>query len=87
MTHADNAVLDGIRTISSLLGTGDLLIHESATGLVEELPGYSWDDTAAEAGEDKPIKENDHSCDALRYGVRTTEALWLYIPTRLEVAA
>ncbi|WEH40787.1 PBSX family phage terminase large subunit [Streptomyces sp. AM 2-1-1] len=88
VTHADNAVLDGIRTVSSLLGTGDLLIHESATGLIEELPGYSWDDTAAEAGEDKPIKENDHSVDALRYGVRTTEALWRpYIPTRLEVAA
>ncbi|MFE5996758.1 PBSX family phage terminase large subunit [Streptomyces sp. NPDC056454] len=88
VTYADNAVLDGIRTVSSLLGTGELLIHESATGLVEELPGYSWDDTAAEAGEDKPIKENDHSCDALRYGVRTTEALWRpYIPTRLEVAA
>lgn len=88
VTHADNAVLDGIRTLSSLFGTGDLLIHESATGLIEELPGYSWDDTAAEAGEDKPIKENDHSCDALRYGVRTTEALWRpYIPTRLEVAA
>ena len=29
-----------------------------------------------------------HNCDALRYGVRTTEALWRpYLPTRLEVAA
>ncbi|WP_267244362.1 PBSX family phage terminase large subunit [Streptomyces sp. PR69] len=88
VTYADNAVLDGIRTVSTLLGTGDLLIHVSATGLIDELPGYSWDDTAAEAGEDKPIKEDDHSCDALRYAVRTTESLWRpYIPTRLEVAA
>lgn len=88
VTAADNAVLDGIRTVSSLFSTGDLLVHESARGLVDELPGYSWDDKAAERGEDKPIKENDHSCDALRYGVRTTEALWRpYLPTRLEVAA
>jgi PBSX family phage terminase large subunit len=88
VTAADNSVLDGIRTVSSLFSTGDLLVHESARGLIDELPGYSWDDAAAEKGEDKPIKENDHSCDALRYGVRTTEALWRpYLPTRLEVAA
>lgn len=88
VTAADNSVLDGIRTVSSLLSTGDLFVHESASGLIDELPGYSWDDGAAERGDDKPIKENDHSCDALRYGVRTTEALWRpYLPTRLEVAA
>lgn len=88
VTAADNSVLDGIRTVSSLFSTGDLLVHESAQGLIDELPGYSWDDKAAERGEDKPIKENDHSVDALRYGVRTTEALWRpYLPTRLEVAA
>ncbi|MFD6415991.1 PBSX family phage terminase large subunit [Streptomyces sp. NPDC060194] len=88
VTQADNAVLDGIRTVSSLFSTGDLLVHDSAAGLIDELPGYSWDDTAAERGDDKPIKLNDHSCDALRYGVRTTEALWRpYLPTRLEVAA
>ncbi|MFI9824427.1 PBSX family phage terminase large subunit [Streptomyces sp. NPDC052013] len=88
VTQADNSVLDGIRTVSSLLSTEDLYIHESAEGLIDELPGYSWDDEAAERGDDKPIKENDHSCDALRYGVRTTESLWRpYLPTRLEVAA
>jgi PBSX family phage terminase large subunit len=85
---ADNSVLDGIRTTGSLLSAGHLVVHESARGLIEEIPGYSWDDEAAEKGEDKPIKSDDHSCDALRYGVRTTEALWRpYIPTLLEVAA
>jgi PBSX family phage terminase large subunit len=88
VTQADNAVVDGIRTTGSLLSAGKLLIHESARGLIEEIPGYSWDDDAAEKGEDKPIKQDDHSCDALRYGVRTTEALWRpHIPTLLEVAA
>lgn len=88
VTPADNSVLDGIRTTGSLLAAGVLLIHESARGLIEEIPGYSWDDEEAEKGEDVPIKQDDHSVDALRYGVRTTEALWRpHIPLLLEVAA
>ncbi|MFE5628466.1 PBSX family phage terminase large subunit [Streptomyces sp. NPDC056543] len=85
---ADNTVLDGIRGVAGLLAADRLRIHASCTGLIDELPGYSWDDEAAEKGEDKPIKLEDHSCDALRYGVRTTEALWRpHIPTLMEVAA
>lgn len=38
---ADNAVLDGIRLMSSLLGNQQLKIHRSCTGLLDELPGYS----------------------------------------------
>lgn len=87
VTPADNAVIDGIRTVGSLFAANRLFVHESAAGLIEELPGYSWDDDKSEKGEDAPIKVDDHSCDALRYGVRTTEALWRpHIPT-LEVAA
>lgn len=73
---ADNAVQDGIRTVASLFAADKLRIHRSCTGLIEELPGYVWDDKAAARGEDKPLKAADHSCDALRYAVRTTEALW-----------
>ncbi|MGX1909011.1 PBSX family phage terminase large subunit [Streptomyces phaeochromogenes] len=88
VTPADNTVLDGIRTVGSLIAANRLFIHESARGLIEEIPGYSWDDEKAEKGEDAPIKLDDHSCDALRYGVRTTEALWRpHIPMLLEVAA
>ena len=87
VTPADNTVLDGIRTVGSLIAAGRLKVHESARGLIEEIPGYSWDDDKAEKGEDAPIKLDDHSCDALRYGVRTTEALWRpHIPTLMEVA-
>jgi PBSX family phage terminase large subunit len=85
---ADNTVLDGIRTVATLFAADRLRVHRSCAGLIDELPGYSWDDEAAEKGEDKPIKLEDHSCDALRYGVRTTEALWRpHIPMLLEVAA
>lgn len=88
VTPAENTVLDGIRTTGTLISANRLFIHESARGLIEEIPGYSWDDEKAEKGEDAPIKTDDHSCDALRYGIRTTEALWRpHIPTLLEVAA
>lgn len=85
---AINDVLDGIRTVASLFAADRLRIHASCTGLIDELPGYSWDDKAALKGEDKPIKVDDHSCDALRYGVRTTDTLWRpHIPTALDLVA
>ncbi|MEU8821814.1 phage terminase large subunit [Actinoplanes sp. NPDC048796] len=73
---ADNSVLDGIRLMSSLLGNDQLRIHRSCTGLLEELPGYSWDDKAAERGQDAPLKADDHSIDAARYAIKTPEVLW-----------
>lgn len=73
---ADNAVLDGIRTVSSLLAADRLKVHRSCTGLIDELPGYAWDDKAAAKGEDRPVKLNDHSCDGLRYAAHTTQAAW-----------
>ncbi|WP_328691403.1 PBSX family phage terminase large subunit [Streptomyces phaeochromogenes] len=73
---AFNDVLDGIRTVASLFAKGLLKVHSSCKNLIEELPGYSWDEKAALAGEDKPVKVNDHSCDALRYAVYTTAKLW-----------
>jgi PBSX family phage terminase large subunit len=71
-----NEVLDGIRTVSSLLATGNLKISRDCPELIAELPGYSWDDKAAKAGEDKPVKLNDHGVDALRYGCMTTRGIW-----------
>lgn len=74
--NGNNDVLEGIRMVSSLISTGRLLIHESCVHLLDEIPGYSWDPKATEKGLDKPIKENDHFCDALRYIVFTTRVLW-----------
>ena len=53
--------------IASLLALDALKIHASCEGLLNEIPGYLWDDKAAERGEDAPIKADDHSIDALRY--------------------
>lgn len=74
--HGDNAVLDGIRTVSSLLGRDRLKVHRSCTGWINEIPGYSWDPDKAAKGEDAPIKVDDHSLDAGRYVIRTTHASW-----------
>ncbi|HEY9475841.1 MAG TPA: PBSX family phage terminase large subunit [Mycobacteriales bacterium] len=73
---ADNAVVDGIRTVSSLLAGGRLKVHRSCTDLIREIPGYVWDPKATAAGHDAPIKVDDHSVDAARYVIRTTEAAW-----------
>lgn len=70
---ADNEVLPGLRSVDSLMAAGRLAVHEDCAGLRKEVPGYVWDDKAAE---DKPVKVNDHSCDALRYGVMGSRRWW-----------
>lgn len=73
---ATNDVIDGIRTVASMLAKDQLRVHRSCRGLIEEMPAYSWDDKAALLGEDKPVKVADHGCDSLRYGVFTTQKTW-----------
>ncbi|HET6353396.1 PBSX family phage terminase large subunit [Streptomyces sp.] len=73
---AVNDVLDGIRSVGVALGSGLLRIHRSCEGLLGELPGYAWDEKAAERGEDKPLKLEDHSADALRYALHSTAHEW-----------
>lgn len=64
---ADNTVLDGIAFINSLLATDRLKIAEDCKNLLREMGSYVWCPNAAKRGEDKPKKENDHLCDAMRY--------------------
>ena len=67
--EADNEVIDGIRKVGSLLQRRELLINERCECLLDEMGTYLWDDKAALRGEEKPLKQNDHSADALRYFV------------------
>jgi len=46
-----------------------LKVHDSCEKTKEELTLYSWDQKAQERGDDKPLQENDHLMDALRYAV------------------
>lgn len=73
---ADNAVGDGIREVATLMASDRLKVHSSCVGLTSEIPGYVWDPKKAVMGEDAPIKANDHSCDATRYGVRAARRWW-----------
>jgi len=70
---ADNEVLDGIRMTSTMIGKRRIRIHKrkSLNPLRKEFASYIWDEKAVKHGEDKPIKENDHGLDALRYLIKT----------------
>lgn len=76
VVSASNAVLPGIRLVSSLLAADRLRVHASCTELIKEIPGYMWDPKKTEKGEDAPIKVNDHAADAARYAIYTTRQLW-----------
>lgn len=65
--EADNDVLDGIRRVAVLLKRRELLINERCTRLIDEMGTYMWDDKAAQRGEEKPVKQADHSEDCIRY--------------------
>lgn len=66
---ADNAVLDGIRETNQVMHSGILKVSSVCKKTIEEAGLYSWD--AKSTSLDKPIKENDHCMDALRYFVKT----------------
>ena len=63
---ARNDVMDGIRETGACMAQGRMRIAADCTGLIKELGGYAWD---SRADGDRPVKVEDHSCDALRYGV------------------
>lgn len=68
---ADNDVADGIRKTASAFSTRHLLVNERCDGLIDELGVYAWDKTAALNGVEKPVKQSDHGCDALRYYINS----------------
>ncbi len=71
VVHANNDVLNGIQHTSTYLRNGKLLICSECTNTIREIESYVWDSKAAKKGYDEPLKESDHSTDALRYAVFT----------------
>lgn len=69
--NADNDVLTGIVNVSTLLQQDRLLFDSRCKELLDEFGIYCWDVKAAQHGEDRPLKENDHAMDAVRYFVQT----------------
>ena len=66
--HARNDVLDGIRKTAGAFQEGKVAVCDCCSGAVSEFASYRWDD---KKNEDKPIKENDHAMDEIRYFVNT----------------
>ena len=66
--RAINDVVPGIVTTSRYIQDGTIKVHRSCKDAIREFGLYRWDDKATE---DKPIKENDHAMDDIRYFVMT----------------
>lgn len=64
---ANNDVLDGIRLVGMLLNLEKIVFASSCKETIKEFASYIWDEKALERGEDKPVKQFDHCCDAVRY--------------------
>ena len=61
---AKNNVLSGIRLTAVMMKAGAIRISENCSDAIREFGLYRWD----EKGEvDRPIKENDHAMDDIRY--------------------
>jgi PBSX family phage terminase large subunit len=78
VTPADNDVATGLQLVASALSPEDdrLRVHASCKGLRAEFPTYSWDPKAADRGVEQPLKKEDHSLDALRYGLMGSRLIW-----------
>lgn len=66
--HADNDVMNGIRTVSAFLRNGKIKIHESCENTIREFGLYRWDEKSEV---DRVVKENDHAMDEVRYMAMT----------------
>jgi PBSX family phage terminase large subunit len=68
---ANNDVLNGIQYLSGLFAANKIKINKSCIELERELYSYHWDESARNQSIERPIKKDDHACDALRYGIFT----------------
>ena len=72
--NADNDVINGIRHIAMCLNSGKYIMDKSCKNTEQEYSSYVWNQDAQRTGQDKPVKEHDHTCDTDRY-VLYTESL------------
>ena len=68
---AANDVHEGIRCVAAALTEGRLTVAPCCVNTLREFSCYSWDMHAAQRGEDRPLKQNDHAMDMLRYALYT----------------
>jgi PBSX family phage terminase large subunit len=66
VAKANNDVINGIRRVGDMLNCGRLKISAACDDCIREFQLYGWD---AGSAADRPLKENDHAMDDLRYFV------------------
>lgn len=79
---AENDVDIGIQRVQKLMTYMLMSISSSQENLAREFGTYEYDPESIEAGHEKPLKEDDHCCDAWRYLVM---GLWSKIKHFLPV--
>ena len=64
----------GINDVETKAKAGTLILANRADlpNLLREIAGYIWDSKSKL--EDKPVKVDDHACDALRYACYTPKS-------------
>jgi len=73
---AHKSVDSGIFVFNALVATGQMLVSDECTELIEHIPGYMWDQKAAAKGKTEPVKQDDDEVDAWRYAVYTARRFW-----------
>lgn len=68
---ADNDVLNGIRTVSTMLHEGTYKLCRECKYAIQEYGGYVWNPKKSQKGIDEPVKTNDHAKDAERYALHS----------------
>lgn len=64
---AENDVAIGIQRTQKCMTYGIMTVSEKQKNLIRELGTYEYDKKSIEAGKEKPVKVDDHCCDAWRY--------------------
>lgn len=86
LVMANNDVRAGISRVNAMLKQNLLLITDNCVNLKKELPQYRWAKYASSKLAQKrnlqevPVKKNDHSLDAIRYGVMSRPQLFASQP-------
>lgn len=76
----DNDVLNGIHRVSEVEAFGLRRVRKDCKEFRREKALYSWNMKSAETGDEEPLKVNDHTMDADRYGIKHLFPDWRVLP-------
>ncbi|WP_286154389.1 PBSX family phage terminase large subunit [Thomasclavelia cocleata] len=76
LKSAPNAVGLGIGRVQKVMSFNKIIFSYKQEKIIDEIVNYSYDKKSIENGQEKPLKEKDHTMDAMRYYIM---GLWKYI--------